>query len=193
MISLHAAPIQIETARLLLRPAREADVTDEYVAGLNNPAVNEYLVGVKTATQTRGSVEAFVTQNRADPHGVLFGIFLRDSGRMIGTVRLHGIEPVHGTATIGICIFLLDQWGRGYSGEAIRAASDWAFAHLPVRYLEAGCYEANGGSVRAFEKAGFQIAARFEDKYLHNGRPAPVLFLKRQAPPQEAERRTSDA
>lgn len=182
MITLNAKPIRIETPRLLLRPLQENDVTDEYVAGLNDPKVNQYLLTARLSRQTRDSVTAFVTRNRVDPDAVLFGIFLRDQQRLIGTIRLHGIEPVHGTGIIGVCIFLREFWGKGYSSEAISAVSEWAFTHLPVRYLEAGCYETNEGSVKTFLKAGFSVAARFEDKYLHNGRPTPVLVLRRLAP-----------
>lgn len=183
MIKLDDGPIRIESPRLSLRPLTEQDVTDEYVAGLNSPAVNEYLVSVKAALQTRASVEAFVARNRADPAGVLFGMFLRPPLRLIGTIRLHAIDRMHGLGTIGICIFLPEYWGQGYGAEAIDAVSTWAFQRLRLRYLEAGCHEENVGSVRTFLKAGFKIAARFEDKYLHNGKPAPALFLKRLAPP----------
>lgn len=186
MITLNAEPIVIETSRLRLRPLREEDVTGEYIAGLNDPKVNEYLVSARLSTQTRESVTAFVHQNARDPSAILFGIFVRDAPRLIGTIRLHGVEPVHGTATIGVCLFLPAFWGQGYSSEAIAAVSEWAFVNLPVRYLEAGCYEANTGSVETFLRAGFSVAARFEDKYLHRGRPAPVLFLRRLSPPAKA-------
>jgi len=186
MITLDRSPIRIETPRLLLRPLQSEDVTDEYVAGLNDPAVNEFLVGAKQSAQTRASVTTYVEHNARDPQAVLFGLFLRQDSRLIGTVRLHGVEPVHGTGTIGVAVFLRDLWGRGYSSEAIAAVSDWALQHLPMRYLEASCYEANPASLRAFVKAGFQVAARFEDKYLLNGRPAPVLYVKR-VRPAEAE------
>lgn len=182
MIAVGGKPIRITTPRLLLRPVQEEDVTDDYVSGLNDPSVNEYLVSVKLVRQTPESVKAFVAANRDDPNGVLFGIFLFPMGQMIGTVRLHSLEPVHRTATIGVCIFLRQYWGQGYSAEAIAAVSDWALQHLSVRYLEASCYKANPASLRAFLKAGFQVAARFEDKYLLNGWPAPVIYLKRVRP-----------
>lgn len=189
MIELDGRPIRIETARLYLRPLHEQDATDDYVNGLNDPLVNEYLVSVKMTRQTHASVSAYVADNRADPQGALFGIFQRSSSKMIGTIRLHHVEPIHRTATIGVCIFLRDYWGEGYGTEAIAAVSEWAFAHLSVRYLEASCYERNSASLRAFLKAGFQVAARFEDRYLHNGAPAPVVYLKRVLPtgnPDEA-------
>ncbi len=181
MIALERMPIIVDTPRLVLRPLREEEVTDEYVAGLNDPLVNEYLVSVRLTRQTRETVTAYVTQNCADPHAILFGLFLRPNARLIGTVRLHGIEPVHGTASLGVCIFLSEFWGKGYSSEAIVAVTEWAFSHLAVRYVEAGCYEANIGSVRTFLRAGFTPAARFEDKYLLRGQPVPVVFLRRLA------------
>jgi len=179
MIEIGNRPIRIDTGRLILRPLREEDVSETYVNGLNDPLVNEYLVTVKAMRQTLAGVKAFVAHNAADPHGILFGVFPKVTSELIGTVRLHGIEPLHRTATLGVCIFVRAEWAKGYSREALAAISDWAFAHLPVRYLEASCYAENRASLMTFLKAGFDVAARIDDKYLHNGRPAPVLYLKR--------------
>lgn len=179
-------PIEVSSPRLDLRPVGAADVTEEYVSGLNDPDVHEYLVSVKQTRQTMETVIAYVRANLEDPGAILFGMFLRTTRRLIGTVRLHTIETVHGTGTIGVCVFLREYWGQGYSTEAIATVSAWALRNLPVRYLEASCYQANTASLRAFLKAGYEVAGRLEDKYLLNGRAHPVIYLKRIRAAEEA-------
>lgn len=178
-------PIEVSSPRLILRPVGAADVTEEYVSGLNDPVVHEYLVSVKQMRQTMETVIAYVRANLEDPRAILFGMFLQATQRLIGTVRLHSVERVHGTGTIGVCVFLRDYWGQGYSTEAISAVSDWALRKVAVRYLEASCYQANTASLRAFLKAGYEVAGRLENKYLLNGRPHPVIYLKRMRAAEE--------
>jgi RimJ/RimL family protein N-acetyltransferase len=181
MLELDGRPIEVETERLRLRPLHPSDVEEAYVEALNDPEVNRYLVVVRVIRQTRESVVAYVEQNRADPHGMLLGMFLKPGEPLIGTIRLHNIDPLHGTGIVGICVFK-SYWRQRFGAEAIAGLTGWAFAHAPIRYLEAGCYEANEASRNAFLRAGFTVAARFDEKYLLDGAPAPVLILKCTAP-----------
>src|SRR5262245_48130153 len=92
-----------------LRPISEADVTREYVEGLNNPEVNRYLA-VRNRRQTHHTARAYVRANAADPGAILFGIY---SGNVLnGTLRLHDMDRRNSQATIGIALFDRDFSGR---------------------------------------------------------------------------------
>jgi RimJ/RimL family protein N-acetyltransferase len=138
-----------------LRPISEADVTDAYVDGLNDPEVNRYLE-VRKLRQTSETVRAYVRANAADPWAVLFGIY---SGNVLrGTLRLHDVDLSGSKATVGIALFDRHFSGRGLGSAAIAAVARFAAAELSLTHLAAGIIDANTASVRAFEKAGFRRA-----------------------------------
>lgn len=157
-----------------LRPLVEADAHQGYVEGLNDPQVNRYLDGVKASLQTISSVRHFVVADQSSPSAVLWGIWVDGHDRHVGTVRLHGIEHRHGTAHIGVCLFDKRYWGRGLGSAAIAAVTRWAIETLGLRWIEAGAYEANLASQRAFLAADYRWVFDIPGKYLLDGVPVTV-------------------
>lgn len=157
-----------------LRPLGVQDVHDGYINGLNDPAVNRYLDGVKHARQTRDSVVDFVNQNAAAPNAVFFGVWLDGKQQHCGTVRIYGIEHHHHTAHIGICLFDSAVWGKGIARKAIRSASAWAAQTFDLRWIEAGAYEPNIASQRSFLSAGYEWVSDMPGKYLFENQPTTV-------------------
>jgi RimJ/RimL family protein N-acetyltransferase len=147
--------LRIDFAAGYLRPLAPADVHPDYVAGLNDPEVNRFLVHVRRVRQTADIVTQYVEQNLRAPDAVLFGIWMKGEGRHCGTVRLHDLDREHGPAHIGICIFERRKWRAGVGATAIRAVSDWACGFLGLTAIEAGVYADNLGSQRAFLSAGY--------------------------------------
>jgi ribosomal-protein-alanine N-acetyltransferase len=160
-----------------LRSLVECDVHQGYVDGLNEPLVNRYLNDVKAIRQTMRSVRDFVAADRMSSTAVLWGIWINESAHHVGTIRLHGIEQKHGTAHIGVCIFDKKCWGRGVGSAAIRAVTRWAIDVLELRWIEAGVYEDNVASQRAFLSAGYSWKFDITGKYLHEGAPATVKIF----------------
>lgn len=84
-----------------------------------------------------------------------FGIFLKESDSLIGSVNLYMVrrEPAH-NAIVG---YVLDkeQNGKGYMTIAVQQLVDYAFNTLNLHRLEAGVMPHNIGSIRVLEKAGF--------------------------------------
>lgn len=164
-----------------LRPLVETDVHQGYVDGLNDPQVNRYLDGVKASVQTAQSVCDFVTADRRSPSSVLWGIWTHENAHHVGTVRLHGVEHRHGTAHIGICLFDPRCWGRGLGAAAIGAVTRWAIDALGLRWIEAGAYEANVASQRAFLSAGYAWVFDIPGKYLLEGASTTVKIYAARA------------
>jgi [ribosomal protein S5]-alanine N-acetyltransferase len=177
MLTAETKQLKLFSERLSLRILNVDDVTQEYVDGLNDVEVNRYLLTSREHAQTLESVRAYVQSNLSKPTDYLFGIFLKGHERLIGTIRLSDVSPHHFFGGVGICLFDKSQWQKGYALEALQALVRFAFDRLGLHYLEAGCYAENRGSVRLFEKAGFTIVARHENKYRHENRFVPVVFL----------------
>ena len=164
--------------RICLKMATSADISEEYIDGLNDPAVNRFLVEVKNRRQTRESVAVFIEENRLDPLSILFSINIsQDQSPFIGTVRLYGISEYHWCATVGICIFRKASWGQGYGTEALNLVRGFAFNEMGLHYLEAGVYPENAGSLAIFKKSGFVDSYHIRQKYRYDNRFVDVVML----------------
>ena len=137
-----------------LRPVTESDVTDAYVAWLNDPQVNQYLE-TRFVTHTLDDVRRYVRDQLLATDAMFLAIIRRSDGRHIGNLRIGAIDRHHRTATLALVIGERSAWGQGLGSDAIAAATDHALTALGLDKLTARVYATNLGSIRAFEKAGW--------------------------------------
>ncbi|MEK6809314.1 MAG: GNAT family N-acetyltransferase, partial [Nanoarchaeota archaeon] len=97
-------------------------------------------------------------------------IIAKDYGKHIGNIRLGPINYEHGFTILGVMIGDKNYWGKGYGTEAIQSAVGYAFHNLGLKKINAEVYETNIGSIRAFQKAGFQEEGRRKRQYFSEGK-----------------------
>jgi ribosomal-protein-alanine N-acetyltransferase len=158
-------------------------VSEEYVSWLNDGAVNQFLE-CRFQSNTLDSTRAFVADALASRASLFLGIRAHltaddSSGRHVGNIKLSPIDEHHRTGEIGILIGDKAAWGRGVATAAIMLLCDIARSQLALRKVTAGCYAANVGSQRAFEKAGFEVEAVRKQQVLLNGVPEDVVLMGR--------------
>lgn len=165
-----------------LRVLKPDDVHPGYVSGLNDPEVNRYLDGVKRSEQTAPSVIEFVRFNLESADSLLWGIWQTNADHHCGTIRLHGIEPFHKTAHIGVCLFEKSAWGKHLGSRAINAVTQWALDSLGLRWVEAAAYVDNIASQRAFLAAGYCWIYDVPGKFVLEGLPTTAkVYVARNA------------
>lgn len=168
----------LQTDNILVRPLKVNDVTDEYVDGLNDPDVNQYLVAVRQNRQTKESVTRYVEADWDNPFSILFGIFIKkDKSPFIGTIRVHNIDLFHFSASIGICLFAKRAWKKGYARCALGLIKKYLFEDVQMHYLEAGVYAENLNSITCFLNAGFVEQYRVNKKYRHIDSFEDVIYF----------------
>lgn len=170
--------VRIEGERLYLRDVRPEDVTERYRAWMNDPDVNRYLES-RFTTHTLESLRAFVEERRRDPSTLFLAMIRKDTGQHIGNIKLGPIDLHHEVAEIGLVVGERSAWGQGFATDAIAALSRYAFETLRLRRLTAGCYAPNMGSVRAFEKAGYQREGLKRQHYACEGGHVDGILLGR--------------
>ena len=79
-----------------------------------------------------------------------------ESNNPIGFIDLYDFDPHHRRVGVGIVIFPNKDRGKGYASEALHLTCNYAFEHLNVHQVFAGITEDNEGSIKLFEKAGFE-------------------------------------
>ncbi len=155
--------------RICLRVLKPSDVGPAYITGLNDPEINKFLE-CRYVTHTQESVEAYVRTMEASANDYLLGIFLNDSLTHIGNIRIGAINDIHGYAEIGYVLFDKAHWGKGLAPEAIRLATHFAFTHLGMHRLHAGCYETHTASMKVLKKAGFTFDGIWQDQLVREGK-----------------------
>lgn len=160
----------IDTTRLELRHITESDAQDIYEYS-QEPNVGP-AAGWKphdNIEETRSVMEAiFLNQPE------LFGMVLKENGKLIGTVGLIP-DPKRANNKALMLGYAMSEryWCKGLMTEAVTAVIDRAFKELQIDIITCCCYDENHGSARVMEKCGFmyegymrQAEMRYDGKVL---------------------------
>lgn len=140
---------RLETARLVLRrpepddgPAIQKAVGHfEVVRGLS-----------RVPYPYRASDAAFFLEEIATTEWV-WAITCKESGALLGMIGLTPLADAE-AAELGYWLGRV-HWGRGHATEAAERVLRYGFEQLDLRFVLAGPFEHNTGSVRVLEKLGF--------------------------------------
>lgn len=166
-------PVELRTARLLLRPFEFADV-DDVLKYECNPLMSRYQPpGPPFA---RADAEAMVRRRIAQrpSWAIVLPSAERPRGPVVGHVRC---SVWAGSATAELAYAIAPSlWGRGLATEAASAVLDHAFVALDLHKVFAAVVEANAGSVRVLEKLGMLPEGRLREQVrIRDGTVADIL------------------
>jgi ribosomal-protein-alanine N-acetyltransferase len=111
-----------------------------------------------------------------------WGLALRETNRLIGTVTLFNLNLSNERAEIGYAMGS-GYWGKGYMNEALTALIVHAFDVAKLRRLEADVDPRNTPSVRTLERLGFQREGFLRERWHVEGELQDAFFyglLKRE-------------
>ena len=180
MASLSNTILKRESERLVLETLTPANMSDDYIAWLQDPEILKYLE-IRHSKQTREKIITFVQSMLESDDNLLMGIFLQDGKKHIGNIKLGPVHKIYPRADIGIIIGDKNSWGKGYASEAIDTLCRIAFETLGLRRVQAGAYASNGGSIKAFEKVGFKKEGVLKDHWILDGKPEDEILFARLA------------
>ena len=150
----------IKTSRLVIRDIEIRDISDEYIAWLNNPEVTKFLE-VRFVQQTRERVEAFVRSKLDNTESSKhFGVYDNEGSRLVGTVTLPTIKIHHFSADVSFVIGHPAASGKGYATEAVHGVVYYSFMHAGLKKLWGGYYDGHVGSAKVLSKNGFREEGR---------------------------------
>ncbi len=155
--------MEINTERLLLRQFMVSDITQVYLDALNDPSI----IGMTEARHkiwNKEMASAFI-ESVNNKSSILFGVFLKDSGKPIGNVRLFDIHPIHHRGELSLLFYDKSEWGNGFATEAVGAVIKYAFEFLKLHRVMADYYANNIASSKVFKKTGFEIEGIFKDHF----------------------------
>lgn len=170
MLQLNFTPFPvINTDRLLLREIAVSDAEDLFVLR-SDSRVLKYL-DKEPDKSIDATIELInlVKKNLQDHDGILWGITLKNSNSIIGTICYWRMEKAHFRAEIGYALHPSQQ-GKGIMDEAMKAVLQYGFETMKLHSVEANVNPANDASIKLLEKNGFIKEAYFRENYYYNGR-----------------------
>lgn len=160
--------------RIELAPLSK-DVMGEFIKpGMNQLSVSRYL-GNHTAYVVEDE-ESWFEKTRLDKTVIVWGIWIVDgeNRQLIGNSALTDITHGHiRQATSGSLIFRKEYWGKGIASAAHKARTWYAFHELGLHRIMSAVIQANGGSLKALQRSGYNHVyvernTLFTDGQLHH-------------------------
>lgn len=140
----------LKTERLVLRPVTLLDAQDMFDYACNEETTYYVFDRHITIEETKENIVAYFM---TEPFGK-FGIELKDTGKMIGTIDLRVKDEKH-RAIMGYVLNKAFQ-GKGYMTEAAEAVLHYAFVVLGLDCVAALHDERNVASGKVMERLGMQ-------------------------------------
>lgn len=155
---------QLETERLHLRPVTLADTDDLFEYASDEETTRFVFPKNETKEETRASIAKYFMK---EPFGK-YGIELKETGKMIGTIDLR-VNEEHRNAEIG---YVLNRafWRKGYMVEAAEALLNLGFEKMDLIRIWAYHDSENPASGRVMEKLGFKLEGTKRNSRIFKGK-----------------------
>ncbi|RDU37186.1 GNAT family N-acetyltransferase [Neobacillus piezotolerans] len=153
------------TKRLVLRELVENDAPAILKCFSNEDVLRYY--GQKPLTsieQVKQVIKNFAGQFK-DKSGVKWGIELKETGDIIGTIGLQEWSIEHKRANISYALFP-ENWGNGYASEAVEKVISYGFQELGLERIGAVVFVENKVSSKLLIKLGFEKEGTLK-KYMY--------------------------
>ena len=163
----------LETERLRLRKLTMRDAQDIFDYS-RDPLVAKYVLweAHRSIGESRAYLRYMLRKYR-NTEPASWGIELKSSGRIIGTIGFMWIQSDNAAAEVGYSLARA-QWGKGIMTEALQAVIAYGFNSLRLNRIEAIHEPENPASGAVMRKCGMQFEGRLRQKLCNKGRYADV-------------------
>jgi len=143
-----------EGKRIYLRELKEEDASQEYCNWLNNSIVNKYL---ETRSTSIKELKEYIKEKKENENCIFLGIFIKNSDKHIGNVKLEPIDWNDKKATLGILIGDKNYWGKGICTIVMKLITKYAFEKMSLEKIDLGVLSENRAAIICYLKSGFKI------------------------------------
>jgi [ribosomal protein S5]-alanine N-acetyltransferase len=159
----------LETEHFNLRKINENDIAAIFNYG-SNPNVSKQVSWETHETVADASVFVeMILKGYAEGTKVLWGLELKSTGKLVGTIDFVTIQERHRKAEIGY-VLSEECWGKGYMTEAARRIIAFGFEELQLERIQARCFVENEGSARVMEKVGMSFEGTMRNAMCAKGK-----------------------
>ncbi len=131
----------------------------------------------QSVAQMKKSYEAIEKEVDESKNMFHFTIRSKDDNRLLGFVRLEGIEWTHRSSSLKIAIGDQADRGQGYGSDALGLMLRFAFNELNLNRLSAITGTDNPAAIRFFQKQGFIEEVRRRKALMRDGQTYDLIHL----------------
>ena len=169
------APISLTTDRLILRRLDERDAEAQYAIHSDEVAMRYWSGPAWTDMSQAHASIVRALDGYSNGNALLMGITLRETGEMIGNFNLYAFSESNRRCDVGYALNR-EYWGKGYLGEAMTAALDYAFNDLDLNRVEADIDPRNEASAKLLERKLFQKEGYLRERWIVNGEICDTVY-----------------
>lgn len=159
----------LETERLILRKLEISDAEDIYEYA-RYPEVARFVTweAHKCIEDARGFINWVLERYKKDEGGD-WGIELKSTGRIIGSIGFVELDPANYCGAIGYALSK-DYWGKGIMTEALKRLIRFSFEDMKLNRIEAYHIPENEASGKIMQKAGMAYEGLLRQRMLAKGK-----------------------
>lgn len=130
-----------------------------------------------SVSQVRKKYEAIEKQVEESKNLFHFTIRGKEDGRLLGYLRIEGIEWTHGSGALKLAIGDPSERGKGYGSEALALMLGFAFHELNLHRISAVVGEDNPAALKFFLRHGFVEEVRRRKALMRDGQTWDSIHL----------------
>ncbi|MEI4803481.1 GNAT family N-acetyltransferase [Bacillus sp. NPDC077411] len=145
----------LKTERLILRELIEDDAQGILNCFSNEDVLRYYGQNPLTDLEQVENIIRNFSNNYKEKRGIKWGIQIKETEGIIGTIGFHDWSFEHKRAEIAYAL-LPEHWGKGYAAEAVLKVISYGFHELHLTRIGAVVFTENKASNVLLTKLGFQ-------------------------------------
>lgn len=169
MTDIELSEIRIEGEQLYIKKIATSEITERVMDWFNDEQLMKYYTNSRRQI-TKESLLSAIEDGEKKGNQFTFGIYHKDVGVLIGTLKIGPINFNHKTSDLVALIGDRNYLGKGLAPKAIALGNKLAFDHFDIRKLYGGMYESNIPSIKAYLRAGWLVEARLKGQYVVDGK-----------------------
>lgn len=159
----------MDSERIYLKKITPEDFTPAVIEWFKDPELMKYYTNSGSAISLENILES-IRSGEETGTAFTYGIFLKETNEMIGTVKIGTIIKSHAISDLATLIGNKNYQGKGLACEAVRLGTTLAFENYKIRKLFSGMYASNISAVKTYVKAGWVVEGSLKGHYQVDGR-----------------------
>ncbi|MBP2316254.1 GNAT family N-acetyltransferase [Azospirillum soli] len=164
----------LETPDFLLAPFQDGDISDEYVAWMNDPEVVQY-TDSRYVQQTRETIGAFL-RSFDGRNAMIWRIIHKPDGVYIGNCLLR-VNWLHKVAELGGMVGDRRYWGKPVIAQTFERLIRHAFQDLGMEKVTGGTRSCNYPAVYNLHRIGMTLEAELRRHAVQDGRRVDIALF----------------
>lgn len=172
--------------KTVLRPVEKSDLP--FLHTLRNDVRTQMMLMAQPRPNPVSRVQGWLDMFAASPDAILLIVAAARGGRPLGFVQLAGLDLLHGTADLGICLVATAR-GKGHAAEALQLVESYAVEVFHLRKILLRVLAENTRAITLYRQVGYREVGVLQAHFYQQRAYKDVILMEkfvRDSPPPRA-------